>query len=67
MMVLRFIGEIKRDRSAPTTDQRRRLNRVVAEYVGDGERYRKSFESYSEPQIPESGTHAELNALRKQW
>lgn len=64
---LRFIvREEKHVRS--TTDQRRRINYTIAEYIGDdGEIYRKAFESYGVPRVPESGTHATLNAAKIQW
>lgn len=42
----------------------------VYEYLGnDGESYRKSFETkpMDTPNIPSTGTHAEINARLKQW
>jgi hypothetical protein len=49
-------------------DQRRRVNYVLAAYRGeDGHEYRKGFESYGEPVVPESGTHDSLNAMKRQW
>jgi hypothetical protein len=49
-------------------DQRRRVNYVLVSYRGtDGFEYRKAFESYGEPTIPNSGTHRELNALAIQY
>lgn len=49
-------------------DQRRRVNYVLASYFGDdGHEYRKSFESYGVPIVPDRGTHAELNKLKRQW
>ena len=68
-MTLRLHHVVMREeKAAPGVDQRRRLNRVVASYTGeDGHEYRKAFESYGEPIVPESGTHAELNKLHRQW
>lgn len=55
-------------KAAPLADERRRVNRVVASYRGeDDHEYRKAFESYGTPTVPDSGTHAELNALARQW
>lgn len=60
---------IKREHKVvPSKDRRRRLNRVVAAYFdSEGNEYRKSFESYSDPLVPERGSHVELNRLAKQW
>jgi len=68
--ILRFRCVIRRaTKDAPTSDQRRRVNYVLAEYEGteDHETYRKAFRSYGEPTVPESGTHDQLNALAEQW
>lgn len=47
------------------TDRRRMVHSVIASYTGeDGYEYRKRFVSYSDPVIPKSGTHKELNFLR---
>lgn len=49
-------------------DQRRRVNYVLAEYRdAEGYEYRKSFESYGDPVVPESGDHKQLNALARQY
>ncbi len=49
-------------------DQRRRVNFVLAEYRdAEGYEYRKSFESYNDPIVPERGTHKELNILARQF
>lgn len=63
----------KETKHAPSTDQRRRVNYVLASYYGTdpetgaGCEYRKAFRSYGEPVVPASGTHAELNALAEQY
>ena len=50
------------------SDQRRRTNFVLASYRGeDGQEYRKGFESYTAPEIPQQGTHETLNALKLQF
>ena len=49
-------------------DQRRRVNYVLADYRdSEGNEYRKSFESYDDPIVPESGTHSELNKMARQF
>lgn len=59
---------VKRETLPPNSDRRRRVNRVVASYRGsDGHEYRKSFESYDDPTVPEHGSHKDLNALKEQW
>ena len=57
------------EKHAPNSDGRRRVKYVLAEYRGskDGESYRKAFRSYSNPIVPSTGTHAELNALAEQY
>lgn len=62
-MKLRLRDVVRRqERHAPTKDKRRRVNYVIAEYIGeDGHSYRKGFSSYDEPIVPTEGTHAELN------
>ena len=67
--VLRLRGIVRRAaKDAPTTDQRRRVNYVLAEYVGeDGHDYRKAFRSYGEPIVPPTGTHDHLNSLAEQY
>ena len=66
---LRLIRVVLREtKHSPTQDMRRKLNYVVVSYLGtDGHEYRKSFESYSDPEIPDMGTHPEINAKSKQW
>lgn len=50
------------------SDRRRRVNYVLVAYRGaDGSEYRKSFASYGEPVVPQSGTHSSLAALKEQW
>ena len=67
-MNLRLINIVRRTVSKPTGDRRRKLNIVVASYLGeDGYEYRKQFESYDTPDIPEQGTSKELTAKQKQW
>lgn len=67
ILTLRAI--VKREyKATPSKDRRRKMNRVIASYFDDqGNEYRKSFESYSDPIVPERGTHVELNRLAKQW
>jgi hypothetical protein len=50
-------------------DNRHRVMWTVAAYRGtDGEEYRKSFEAKGKlPTVPETGTHATLNAQQYQW
>lgn len=49
-------------------DNRRKVNYVLAAYLDDvNQEYRKSFESYNEPIVPNSGTHTQLNSLQYQW
>lgn len=58
--------EIEGKRSA--YDKRRKPNSVIVVYIGeDGWEYRKRFSSYGKPEVPQSGTHAELNAKQEQW
>ena len=53
---------------APGGDLRRRIIEVIAEYKGDdGYEYRKSFQSYNEPIVPEQGTSNDLNFYKEQW
>ncbi len=67
--ILVLVDIVRREQKhAPCSDERRRVNYVLAEYRGvDGESYRKAFRSYSEPIVPTQGTHGELNALAEQW
>ena len=49
-------------------DNRRRTNYVLASYRdNNGYEYRKSFESYGTPIIPQFGTQEEINKLRTQF
>ena len=66
---LRLVQIIRREvKHAPTTDRRRRVNYVLAEYEGDdGRTYRKGFRSYGTPVVPMSSTHAVLNGLAVQF
>lgn len=58
----------REEKKSSRVDQRRKLTRVTASYTGDdGHEYRKSFESYGEPIVPDSGTHQSLNQLERQW
>ena len=59
---------VKTARQKSYTDNRRIVNTVTAEYLGeDGHAYRKTFESYGEPIVPESGDNIVLTAKRIQW
>lgn len=68
-MNLRLIRIVRQSyKEMSLTDGRRRVNVTLASYQGDdGHEYRKSFESYDEPYVPESGTHETLNAKHIQW
>lgn len=67
-MHLQLTKIVRRGESRPTGDRRRKVCVVVAEYRGDdGDVYRKSFESYGQPLVPDSGTHDEINGMRQQW
>lgn len=68
-MVLFLEGVIRREvKHRSISDQRRSVNYVLASYRGtDGCEYRKSFESYSAPIVPDSGTHKDLNKLAIQY
>jgi len=50
-------------------DQRFRVTRYTVSYRGeDGHGYRKAFESKNgTPEIPQRGTHKELNGAAYQW
>ena len=49
-------------------DKRRRVNSIVASYTDrDGNEYRKRFNSYDKPIVPEFGTHEYLNSMREQF
>lgn len=68
-MLLRLKAIVKTEHGRlDYTDQRRKLNSTIAAYYGeDGHEYRKSFEAYGVPIVPEQGTHKELNAKQKQY
>ena len=68
--LLRLIRVVRREQKhAPSKDQRRRVNYVLAEYRGDADNeiYRKAFRSYGSPVVPDAGTHGQLNAMAEQW
>ena len=66
---LRLVHIIRREvKHTLAVDQRRRVNYVLAEYVGaDGRIYRKGFKAYGVPEVPVSGTHTELSKLNIQF
>lgn len=67
-LILRLRSIVRTERARSFSDRRIKVNRTLAEYLGtDGEIYRKSFESMGVPNVPESGTHEELNAAKTQW
>ena len=77
MMVLRLIEIVNWEYNARSfKDRRHKVTRATAAYRGeDGYEYRKGFERRGKfsgsvappaPIVPESGTHAELNALAHQ-
>jgi hypothetical protein len=68
-MNLKLISIIRREEKRRASgDRRRKINRVVASYRGDdGFEYRKSFESYGEPIVPESGENSEITKLKIQY
>jgi len=63
-------GILRTDRGVPSGLNRRvRVHRTLAEYLGlDGQVYRKAFEAQGkDPEVPDHGTHAEMDAKKKQW
>ena len=68
-MKLQLVKIIRRDeKHRASGDRRRKVNYVIASYRGDdGFEYRKSFESYSEPIIPQGGTNEEITKLKIQY
>ena len=68
-IILTLAGIVERaEKHRCVSDQRRRTVYVLASYrCSEGHEYRKSFESYSTPVVPERGTHAEINALKTQF
>lgn len=66
--VLRLSAIVKQEYGRYAHDGRRKVNRVIASYIGqDGFEYRKGFASYGEPIVPKQGTHKELNRLQEQF
>jgi hypothetical protein len=68
-MNLKLIAIIRREeKHRASGDRRRKINHVVASYRGDdGFEYRKSFESYGEPIVPESGDNSEITKFKIQY
>ena len=67
-MKLILVRIVKESRQRAYSDNRRVVNVTTAEYRGeDGGEYRKTFESYSIPIVPESGDNKALTGLRVQW
>lgn len=69
-MPLILKGIVRTDRGVKSgVDRRTRVHRTLAEYLGlDGQTYRKGFEAKGrDPEVPDHGTHEELNGRRKQW
>jgi hypothetical protein len=67
--VLKFLYTVRSEsKHVSINDQRRRVSYVLAAYAdAEGFEYRKSFESYDKPKVPNQGTHKELNALAIQY
>jgi hypothetical protein len=68
-MNVRLVRIVSREeKHAPNGDQRRRITRVLCSYYGDdGHEYRRAFEAYGEPIIPETGTVKSTAAAQRQW
>ena len=67
-MKLQLVGIVKESRQRSYVDNRRVVNTITAEYRGeDGGEYRKTFESYGIPIVPESGDNKALTSQRIQW
>jgi len=68
-MNLKLILIIRREeKHRASGDRRRKINQFVASYRGDdGFEYRKSFESYGDPIVPESGDNSEITKLKIQY
>jgi len=61
-----IVAEIEDTRSVK--DRRFKVCRVVVSYSDEaGNEYRKSFEAKGKPEIPQRGTHEELNRLKIQY
>jgi len=58
----------REEKAIPGQDRRRRLTYVIASYHDTkGNEYRKAFQSYGNPIVPLSGTHEELNSMKRQF
>ena len=67
-MQLQLVKIVKTARQRSYVDNRRMVNAVTAEYLGeDGHAYRKLFESYGDPIVPSHGDNMALTAKRIQW
>ena len=67
-MRLELVRIVKKAKQRSYTDNRRIVNAVTAEYMGeDGFTYRKTYESYEEPIIPPHGDNIVLTSKRIQW
>jgi hypothetical protein len=67
-MQLQLVKIVKTAKQRSYVDNRRMVNAVTAEYLGeDGNAYRKTFESYGEPIVPTLGDNIALTAKRIQW
>lgn len=66
---LRLDHVVSRDENArPMADQRRRVTRIIASYrCASGYEWRKAFESYGEPHVPEAGFNRALTAQQNQF
>ena len=66
--ILVLTGIVRRESNyRPSSDERRRVNYVLASYRdSQGREYRKGFSSYQDPVVPESGTIDELLAMSEQ-
>jgi len=66
--ILWYVRVIKAERKRSAFDNRRVVNVVIVSYVApNGDEYRKKFESYGTPNIPQHGTSKELTEQAKQW
>ena len=67
-MRLELVRIVKKAKQRSCTDNRRIVNTVTAEYMGeDGFTYRKTYESYGEPIVPQHGDNVALTSKRIQW
>lgn len=68
LMMLTLERIVSRERRRSFIDNRRLVHYWVASYRGeDGYEYRKSFESYNEPNVPKRGENKDITAQQKQW